>query len=204
MRTWIKAFHEWGVHWATTKWGVWALFLCAFADASFLPLPTPMFFLTLTLLNIKNAYKYALFGTTGLLFGALAGYFTGHFAWLDAEGNFSGVARFMFNNIPGFSATAYNDIHLLFEKWDIWILLFASFMPLPYYIFSISSGVFDVNLFVFLITTFVGQGIRFYLMAFLIIKLGPEVKKIFEFKLKPMAIMVIVCMALAIIVVKVL
>jgi membrane protein YqaA with SNARE-associated domain len=199
MKNWIKALHDWCLHWAKTRWGAWALFLCAFADASFLPLPTPMFFLTLTLLNITNTYKYALFGTSGILLGALAGYFAGHFTWLDAEGNFSGFAQFMINNIPGFTATAYNDIHLLFEKWDIWILLFASFMPLPYNIFSISSGVFDVNIFLFSIATFVGQGIRFYLMAFLIIKLGPEVKKLLEFKLKSMAIMVIACIAIVIV-----
>lgn len=199
MRTWIKEIHIWSLHWANTKWGAWALFFCAFADASFLPMPTPIFFLTLTLLNITNAYKYALFGTSGLLFGSLAGYFAGHFAWLDAEGNFSGFAQFLFNNIPGFSATTYNNIHLLFEKWDVGILLFASFMPLPYNIFSISSGVFDVNLFMFSIATIVGQGIRFYLMAFLIIKLGPEVKKLFEFKLKPLTIMVIACIAISVV-----
>lgn len=199
MRTWIKALHIWSLHWAKTKWGAWALFFCAFADASFMPMPTPMFFLTLTLLNITRAYKYALFGTSGLFFGSIAGYLAGHFAWLDAEGNFSAFAQFLFNNIPGFSATTYNNIHLLYEKWDVGILLFASFMPLPYNIFSISSGVFDVNLFMFSISTIVGQGIRFYLMAFLIVKLGPEVKKLFEYKLKPVTIMVIVCIALFIV-----
>jgi membrane protein DedA with SNARE-associated domain len=72
-------------------------------------------------------------------------------------------------------------------------------MPLPYNIFSISSGVFDVNLFMFSIATIVGQGIRFYLMAFLIVKLGPEVKKLFEFKLKPLTIMVIACITISIV-----
>lgn len=203
MKTWVRAIHEWSLQWAKTKWGSWALFLCAFADASFLPLPTPMFFLTLTLLAIKNAYKYALFATFGMLLGAFVGYYAGHFAWLDTEGNFSGFAQFMFNNIPGFSATTYNEIHHLFEKWDIGILLVAAFMPLPYNIFSISSGVFDVNLLLFLIVTFVGQGLRFYLTAFLIIKLGPEVKKLFETRLKPVAIMVLACIALIIVVIKI-
>jgi membrane protein YqaA with SNARE-associated domain len=203
MKNWIKTLHVWSLHWATTKWGSWALFICAFADASFLPLPTPMFFLTLTLLNITNAYRYALFGTAGLLFGAIAGYSVGHFAWLDMNGDFTVLAQFMFKHIPGFSEPVYNNIHILFEKWDLGILLFASFMPLPYNIFSISSGVFDVNPFMFCLATFIGQGIRFYLMAFLTIKIGPEVKKLFEFKRKPIAIIVTACIVIAVIAIRV-
>jgi membrane protein YqaA with SNARE-associated domain len=130
------------------------------------------------------------------------GYFAGHFAWLDAQGNFSGFAQFMFNHIPGFSENVYNSIQLLYEKWDLWILLFASFMPLPYNIFSISSGVFDVNLFMFSLATFIGQGIRYYLMAFLIIKIGPEVKKLFEYRVKPYVYVIIACMAVTIVLIK--
>lgn len=203
MKNWIKTLHVWSLHWAKTKWGTWALFFCAFADASFLPLPTPMFFLTLTLLNVSKAYKNAFFGTMGLLFGAIAGYAVGHFAWLNVNGDFTGLAQFMFHNIPGFSETGYNDIQALFEKWGLWILLIASFMPLPYNIFSISSGVFDVDPFMFSLATFIGQGIRFYLMAFLMVKIGPEVKKIFDFNLKPIAIIVTACIVMAIVAINV-
>jgi membrane protein YqaA with SNARE-associated domain len=202
MKNWITALHVWSLRWAGTKWGALALFLCAFADASFLPLPTPLFFLTLTLLNVKHGYKYALYGTSGVLLGSLTGYFAGYFAWLDAQGNFSEFAQFMFNHMPGFSSTVYNDIHLLYEKWDVWILLVASFMPLPYNIFSISSGVFDVNLFMFSLATIIGQGIRYLLMAFLIIKLGPEVKKLFEYKVKPYVYIIVTCIAVLIVIIK--
>jgi membrane protein YqaA with SNARE-associated domain len=110
MKNWFKSMHIWS-QWANTRWGSWAIFLCAFADASFLPLPTLMFFLALTLLNITKAYKYALFGTLGTLFGAMAGYSIGHFAWLNANGEFTGLAVFIFNHIPGFSEAIFNSIH---------------------------------------------------------------------------------------------
>jgi membrane protein YqaA with SNARE-associated domain len=61
---------------ANTKWGVWALFLCSFADASVFGLPTPVLFLALALLNIKKAYGYALFGILGTLAGSVAGFNT--------------------------------------------------------------------------------------------------------------------------------
>lgn len=97
MKSWFKRLHVWSLQWANTKWSTWALFICAFADASFLPLPTPMFFITLILLNVSKAYKYALFGTLGTLFGAIVGYSIGHFAWLNMNGEFTGFAQFQTN-----------------------------------------------------------------------------------------------------------
>ena len=202
MKDWYKRFYAWILEWANTKWGAWMLFVCAFADASILGMPTPIFFLGLMLLNIKKAYKYVLFGTLGTLFGAIAGYSIGHFAWIDANGEFTGLAQFLFNNIPGFSIAGYDKIHILYEKWDFWILFVAAALPLPYKIFSISSGVFDINLLIFCCATLFSQAIKFFLLAQLTIKLGPEVKKLLEFKWKPVVIIVTVFTAIAIIVIK--
>jgi len=202
MKDWYKRFYARILEWANTKWGAWMLFVCAFADASILGMPTPIFFLGLMLLNIKKAYKYVLFGTLGTLFGAIAGYSIGHFAWIDANGEFTGLAQFLFNNIPGFSIAGYDKIHILYEKWDFWILFVAAALPLPYKIFSISSGVFDINLLIFCCATLFSQAIKFFLLAQLTIKLGPKVKKLLEFKWKPVVIIVTACTAIAIIVIK--
>jgi membrane protein YqaA with SNARE-associated domain len=203
MKNWFKAIHVWSMNWAATKWGARALFICAFFDASCLPLPTPMFFLTLTLLNTSKAYKYALFGTLGTLSGALAGYAIGYFAWLTPNGDYTSIARFMFNNIPGFSEELYIKIQLLYSKWDFWILFVAALIPVPYKIFSITSGVFDINLLVFSIATLVSQGIKFYLLALLIIKTGTAVKKVLEYNFKPIAIITSICIALVIVLISI-
>ena len=203
MKEWFKRMHGWSLQQADTKWGAWALFLCAFADASVLGLPTPMLFLGLALLNIKKAYKYALFGILGTLAGSIAGYSIGHFAWINPQGEFTGFAQFLFNNIPGFSEAGYNKIHLLYEKWDFWILFIAAALPLPYKIFSISSGVFDINILIFCLATLISQGIKFLLLAILTIKLGPEVKKLLEFNWKPIAIATTACIAIVIVIIKV-
>jgi membrane protein YqaA with SNARE-associated domain len=203
MKDWFKRLHTWILQWAGTKWAVWVLFLCAFIDASVFGLPTPVLFLALALLNIKKVYKYALVGILGTLSGAIAGYSIGHFAWLNTNGEFTGLAQFLFNNIPGFSEEGYNKIHILYAKWDFWILFIAAALPLPYKIFSISSGVFDINIFIFCIATLISQGIKFFLLGLLTIKLGPEVKKLFAFNWKPVAILATACIAIAIILIKV-
>ncbi|MEI6749835.1 MAG: YqaA family protein [Bacteroidales bacterium] len=203
MKNRIKLLYDWS-QWANTRWGASALFICAFADASFMPLPTPMFFLALTLLNMTKAYKYAFSATLGTLFGAVAGYSIGHFAWLTANGEFTVLAQFLFNHIPGFSESVFNNINTQFLRWDLWVLFVASFVPVPYKIFSISSGVFDINVFIFCFATFFGQAIKFYLLAFLTIKMGPKVKKLFEIKFKFIAIIATASIAVAIVVYRVL
>jgi membrane protein YqaA with SNARE-associated domain len=203
MKNWFLKLRGWSLQLVNTKWGVWALFLCAFADASIFGLPTPMLFLALALLNIKKAYKYALFGILGTLAGSIAGYSIGHFAWLDTNGEFTGLAQFMFNNIPGFSEAGYNKIHILYANWDFWILFIATSLPLPYKLFSISSGVFDINFFIFCFGTLISQGIKFFLLALMTIKFGPEVKKLLEFNWKPIAIIATACIIIVIVVIKV-
>jgi membrane protein YqaA with SNARE-associated domain len=203
MKKWFKSFQIWVLQWANTKWGLWVLFICAFADASFLPLPTPLFFLALALLNLTKAYKYALFATLGMLSGAIVGYTIGHFAWITVNGEFTGIANFFFNNVPGFSEEIYSRIQNLYAKWDIWILFIAAILPLPYKIFSISSGVFDVNIIIFCIVTLISQGLKFFLLAFLTIKLGTEVKRLLEFNWKPVAIIITACIVLIIVLFKV-
>jgi membrane protein YqaA with SNARE-associated domain len=204
MKDWFKLLYTRSLLWASTKWSAWALFICAFADASFLPLPTPMFFLTLALLNITKAYKYALFGTLGTLVGAIAGYLIGHFAWLNINGEFTGLAQFLFENIPGFSETAYNNIQIQYAKWDFGILIIASLIPVPYKIFSISSGVFDLNIIMFCIATLLSQGAKFYLLALLVIKIGPRAKELLKFRLKTVALIATACIIVAIVIIRVL
>jgi membrane protein YqaA with SNARE-associated domain len=203
IKDWFKKIYFWCLQWSGTKWSVWALFICAFADASFLPLPTPMFFLSLALLNVKKVYKYALSATLGTFFGALGGYSIGHFAWLNMHGEFTGLAQFLFNNVPGFSVSLFISIQALFNQWNFWILFVASLIPLPYKIFSISSGVFDINVFIFSLATLASQGIKFYLLGLLIINIGPEVKKLFEFKLKYVVIITATCIAITVFIIKV-
>jgi membrane protein YqaA with SNARE-associated domain len=203
MKDWLNKLHAWCLKWVNTKWGEWALFFCAFSDASIFGLPTPMVFFALAILNLTKAYRYALIGTLGILSGSVAGYSIGHFAWINAEGNFTGFAQFIFKNIPGFSEGAYNNMHNIFEKWDYIVLFIASFLPVPFMVFSISSGVFDINLFAFCLAIFISQGIRFYLMAFLIIKLGPEVRKLLDFKFTSIAIIATACIVAAIVIINI-
>ena len=200
---WFSKLYQRSLTWSDTKYGEWALFTCAFLDACCLPLPTPTFFVALMLLNTAKAYKFALYGTIGTLTGSFIGYAIGHFAWFDASGHYTLIAQFMLDNIPGFSVTFYEKIKLLYDKWDFWILFVASFVPVPYKIFSISSGVFNINILIFGIATLLSQGIKFYLLALITTKIGHRVKKLLEFNFKPIVIGLILCLVAILLIIKI-
>jgi membrane protein YqaA with SNARE-associated domain len=189
MKDWIRRLHLRMSETANTKLGIFILFICAMADASFLPLPITTLFLFIILLNSKMIHKYVFFVILGTISGATAGYLFGHFAWLKSDGEFTGAVQFLFNNIPGFTPGVYQKVHDLFTKWDFWILCAATVTPLPYGMFSVSSGIFDVGIIIFLITTLVCQTIKFSFLAFLTLKLGPEVKRMMKVNWKPIAIL---------------
>ena len=190
MKDWFKKVNIWIAYLANTKWGTFALFIFAFADASFLPLPVTTFFLVLILLNRRKLYKYILFVVLGTVTGALAGYTIGHYAWVKPDGEFTGVVQFLFKNIPGFSLAVYEKVQTLYTKWDFWILSGATVTPLPYGMFSVTSGAFKINIFIFFVTTLISQVIKYVFLAFFTVIIGPKIRKLSELHWKPVAIII--------------
>jgi membrane protein YqaA with SNARE-associated domain len=199
----FKNIHSWSLQYADSKWGPWILLLAGVADASFLPLPVTTLFLALVLLNGKNTFRFAMFLTAGIVLGAVAGYLAGRFAWLDPKKEFTGFAQFFIAKIPGFSVAGYDKIHHLFSRWGSGILLLATTTPLPYGLFSVSSGVFNINIFIFILATLIGHGFKYLALAYLTKRMGPAVDRIIALTLRPVTVIPVVCIVIAVIVLKV-
>jgi membrane protein YqaA with SNARE-associated domain len=177
---WLTKLYNWVLKWAETPYGPIALFILAFSESVFFPIPPDILLIALALGSTRKSFRFALTCTIGSVSGALVGYAIGHFTWISDNGEFTGFANFFFNNIPGFSINLFNDIKALFNQWDFWVIFTAGFTPIPYKVFTISSGVFDLNLLMFFIASLVSRGARFCFVAFLIWKFGPDVKRFIE------------------------
>ncbi|HEY1406614.1 MAG TPA: hypothetical protein VF857_08405 [Spirochaetota bacterium] len=180
MSSWYQKLNKWGTKWANTRYFWIVMLLFAAADACVFPLPTPVFFIGLALLNISKTYKLAASAVLGTVLGTAIGYLIGHFAWLTGDGGFTAVAHFFFQHIPGFSVEHYEKVKVLFARYDFWIFFFAGYTPIPLMGFSISSGAFNVNLFVILAATLIGQTLFYFVISFLVVKIGTEFKRLFE------------------------
>ncbi|MFA8344067.1 MAG: YqaA family protein [Rhodothermaceae bacterium] len=172
----IRKLYDWMLHWAETPYGSLALFLIAFAEASFFPIPPDALLIALVLGAKSKAFKFATNCAIGSVAGALLGYALGYFVWWTNGSDFSSFAMFFFDNIPGFTQDQFFKIQQMYEKYDFWIIFTAGFTPIPFKIFTISSGAFSINLPMFLVASVISRSARFFLVAFLLWKYGEQIK----------------------------
>lgn len=172
----IRKLYDWVLHWAETPYGAVALFLLAFAESSFFPIPPDALLIALALGSRTKAFRFAFTSTIASVLGALLGYAIGHFLWWTPSNEFTSIAMFFFNKIPGFTETVFYNVQKLYEQYDFWIIFTAGFTPIPYKVITISSGAFNINIIMFIIASTISRGARFFLVSFLIWKYGPQIK----------------------------
>lgn len=195
--------NRWYFKWSGTTWGPLMLFIAAFMDSSFFPMPVLILFITLSLSKTHNSFLYAGAATLGTLAGAIGGWTIGHFLMLNSNSEFTRLALFMFDHIPGLSPDLYEDIRLLYEKWDILILGSAIFTPIPFKYFTVAAGIFNMNLLACMIVTVITQGMRYILLALLIRKQGTKINILIHEYFKPVAILITASIILALIIIKI-
>ena len=171
-----KRLYNWILGWSESRWGAWALFLLAFAESSFFPIPPDVLLIALCLGCAAKAFRYAAICTVGSLLGAVAGYAIGYFLWQTPSGEFTAIADFFFRIIPGFTHAEYDKISNLYNEYNFWVVFTAGFSPIPYKLITITAGVFRLDLPMFVFASIVSRGLRFVLISWLIWKYGAPIK----------------------------
>lgn len=176
----LRKLYDWVLHWAETPNGPIALFILAFAESSFFPIPPDALLIALVLGATTKAFKFALNCTIASVLGALLGYTIGHFLWWTPSNEFTSIAMFFFNNIPGFTQKLFFDVQTMYDKYNFWIVFTAGFTPIPYKVITISAGAFNIDVIMFVIASVISRGARFFLVAFLIWKFGPQIRNFID------------------------
>jgi len=70
-----------------------------------------------------------------------------------------------------------------YAQWGAWIIALKGVTPIPYKIVTITSGFAGYNFWMFVGLSFIARGIRFYLLAFLLNRYGPQARVIIEERL---------------------
>jgi membrane protein YqaA with SNARE-associated domain len=172
----MRNIYDWVLHWAETRYGPLALFFLAFAESSFFPIPPDALLIALALGARSKSFYFAFICTVASVMGALLGYGIGYFVWWEGINEFSDVALFFFNNVPGFTKELFYQVKGLYDEWNFWIIFTAGFTPIPYKVFTVTGGAFDVNIILFTIASIFGRAGRFFLVSFLIWKYGEHIK----------------------------
>lgn len=170
----VKRLYDWVLSWSESKWGVLALFVLAFAESSFFPVPPDILLIALCIGATSKSFRFAAVCLAGSVLGAMAGYAIGSLAWQTPAGEFTALANFFFDHV--FSLEQFNEVKELYDKYDFWIVFTAGFTPLPYKLITITGGLFAINFPMFVVASIISRGLRFFLFAALIWKFGAPIK----------------------------
>lgn len=173
---WIRQLYDWVLKWSESKYGPLALGIIAFAEASFFPIPPDVLLIPLALGMRSKALRFGLFCSIYSVLGAILGYGIGSFLWWSGAGVFSGLAQFFFDVIPGFTTELFYSIKVKYETWNFWVIFTAGFTPIPFKVFTVSAGAFDINFILFLIASTISRSARFLLVSGLIWKYGETIR----------------------------
>jgi len=170
----VRSIYDWVLHWAKTPYGAPALFILAFAESSFFPIPPDVLLIALAVSVRAKAFKYALICSLGSIFGGMFGYYIGHEMWYAGK-EFSSFANLFFDYIPGFTHEVFYKVREMYDKNAFFVVFSAGFTPIPYKIITIAGGVSKINIPLFLIASTVSRALRFFLVAGIIWKYGAPI-----------------------------
>ena len=118
--------------------------------------------------------------TLGSVWGGVFGFIIGYFLWYAPSGELTGVANFFFKIIPGFTQQVFDNVGAKYDAHNFLVIFTAAFTPIPYKVFSITAGVFQINLPTFILASILGRGGRFVIIGLLIRSFGDPIKQMMD------------------------
>lgn len=188
-----RRVYDWTLSWSETPHATVALFLLAFAESSIFPVPPDVLLIAMVLASRTRWVRLALVCTVGSVLGGIAGYAIGMFL-METVGAW--VIRFYH------AEKLFEQVRGLYMKYDYWIVFSAAFTPIPYKVFTIASGAFDMNLLGFTLVSFVGRGARFFLVAGLLYLFGAPIKRLIDKYFDLLAILFVVLLVGGFVIIK--
>ena len=163
----LRRLYDWVVKWADTPYGTWALFLFAFAESSFFPIPPDALLIAMGVAAPKKSLKLALVCSAGSVLGGMLGYYIG---W-----QFMSVLGDPIINFYGFEEK-FEQIRRLYSQYDAWAIGVAGFTPIPYKVFTISAGAFHIHFPTFVLASVLSRSARFFLVGGLLFAFGAKIQ----------------------------
>ena len=167
----LKKTYNWTLEKAQHKNAKWYLSLISFAESSFFPIPPDILLIPMALASKTRAQFYAFMCTLFSVLGGILGYAIGYFFY-----NSVGIYIIDFYDLEN----SFNIFENYYKEFGILIVLGAGITPFPYKFITIASGVFGLNIFLFIIVSIIGRGLRFYLIAILLYFFGEKIKLIID------------------------
>lgn len=160
--------------------GTIGLALNAFIESFFLVPPPDFLLIAMDLAKPERALYYALVCTIASALGGVVGYLIGKFGgrpvfiWIltSLSKKKGSEKRKQLKN----ALQKFNEVEALYSKWGVHAVFFAAFTPIPYKVFTIASGILNMNPVSFTLASVIGRGMRFFIVSIVLMFFGEKIK----------------------------
>jgi membrane protein YqaA with SNARE-associated domain len=148
------------------------LAIISFAESSFFPIPPDIMIVPMVIAKKNDYLKIFLIATFSSAAGGLLGYLIGS-VFLDFA-----MSVIEFYGYEDKVLTLKNNLssgnNFIFF---LGTLFLAGFTPLPFKVFTITSGIIGFNILIFFIVCLVSRGLRFFVVSYLSFRFGDTFSK---------------------------
>ena len=143
------------------------LAIVSFIESSFFPIPPDVMIVPMVIAKKNDYLKIFIIATLFSTLGGVLGYFIGSY-FLDFGMSVVGFYGYE-DKVISLKDSLTNG-----TGFYIWLatLFLAGFTPLPFKVFTITSGMIGFNLFIFFLICLISRGLRFFIVSYLAFKLG--------------------------------
>ena len=167
----LKKLYDWVMELADHPKALWILAVMSFAESSFFPIPPDVLLIPMVLAAPTRAWRIAMVCSVSSVFGGLFGYVIGAY-FFDVVGQPIVDFYHLQSGFERFTA--------LYNEFGAIIVAVAGFSPIPYKVFTIASGVTNLDLTTFIVSSAVSRSARFFLVAALLWKYGSPIREFIE------------------------
>ena len=167
----LRRLYDWTLSLADHPRALWALAVVAFIESSFFPIPPDILMIPMIIARPSRAWLIAFVAMVASVLGGLFGYFIGAVLF-----DTLGQAIFEFYG----KADAVETFNARFNDYGAWAVLIAGVTPFPYKVITIMSGWTGLSLPVFVVSSFLARGLRFFILAALLWKFGAPIRAFVE------------------------
>src|SRR4029434_2656048 len=170
-RSLLRRLYDWCLAAAHKPHALWTMGAVSFAESSFFPVPPDIMLIPMALARPERAYVMAAWCTVTSVVGGLLGYAIGALLY-DSVGAWLFKVYGLADGAEAFRAS--------YAHYGHWIILLKGLTPIPYKLVTITSGFAGYDLFWFVVLSLMTRGARFFMLAALLGRFGPSIKRVLD------------------------
>ena len=160
--------------------------LLSFTESIFFPIPTDALLAPMVLSRKHNWIRITFIASFWSVIGGVVGYLLGFYIFDIIEPILHDLGLY----------SKYLIAKSYFISYGLIFLFIAAFTPIPYKVFTISAGVLNYNLPLFILISLIGRSARFFLVSYICLRYGERILALVNKYLLVIAVFILLAIGL--------